>query len=111
MSRGLGPQTRAVRAAIGTDRSHRAVVPPIHLSANFVFDAPGECGRYDYTRSGNPTRDQFAETDRKFNGPNEVRGERGQREAWGEVGALAPTSRSQLNCPPNRATRPPTCGP
>jgi cystathionine gamma-synthase len=53
--------TRTVRAAIGTDQEHRAVVPPLHLSANFVFDAPGECGRYDYTRSGNPTRDHLAE--------------------------------------------------
>jgi len=53
--------TRTVRAAIGTDEEHRAVVPPLHLSANFVFDAPGECGRYDYTRSGNPTRDHLAE--------------------------------------------------
>jgi len=46
--------------AIGVDRDHRAVVPPLHLSANFVFDAPGVCGRYDYTRSGNPTRDHLA---------------------------------------------------
>ena len=53
--------TRAVRAAIGSDAEHRAVVPPLHLSANFVFDAPGECGRYDYTRSGNPTRDHLAD--------------------------------------------------
>lgn len=53
--------TRAVRAAIGSDGEHRAVVPPLHLSANFVFDAPGEFGRYDYTRSGNPTRDHLAE--------------------------------------------------
>ncbi|MDA0328075.1 MAG: cystathionine gamma-synthase [Gemmatimonadetes bacterium] len=53
--------TRSVRAAIGTDTSHRAVVPPLHLSANFVFDAPGSCGRYDYTRSGNPTRDHLQE--------------------------------------------------
>jgi cystathionine gamma-synthase len=36
-------------------------VPPIHLSANFVFESAGVCGKYDYTRSGNPTRDQFAE--------------------------------------------------
>lgn len=52
--------TRAVRAAIGSDREHRAVVPPIHLSANFVFDAPGECGAYDYTRTANPTRTHLA---------------------------------------------------
>jgi cystathionine gamma-synthase len=52
--------THQVRAAIGSDGEHRAVVPPLHLSANFVFDAPGLCGRYDYTRSGNPTRDHLA---------------------------------------------------
>ena len=53
--------TRTVRAAIGDDTSHGAVIPPIHLSTNFVFDKPGECGQYDYTRSGNPTRDQLAD--------------------------------------------------
>lgn len=53
--------TRAVRAGIASDQEHRAVVPPIHLSSNFVFDAPGVCGRYDYTRSGNPTRDHLAD--------------------------------------------------
>ena len=53
--------TRLVRAAIGSDGEHRAVVPPLHLSANFVFESPGVCGRYDYTRSGNPTRDHLAE--------------------------------------------------
>ena len=53
--------TRTVRSAIGDDTSHGAVIPPIHLSTNFVFDEPGECGKYDYTRSGNPTRDQLAD--------------------------------------------------
>lgn len=53
--------TRLVRAAIGSDSQHRAVVPPLHLSANYVFDRPGVCGRYDYTRSGNPTRDHLAD--------------------------------------------------
>ncbi len=60
MSR-LSRTTRAVRSSIGEDTSHRAVVPPIHLSTNFVFEKPGQCGRYDYTRSGNPTRDQLAD--------------------------------------------------
>ena len=55
------PATRAVRAAIASDAEHGAVVPPLHLSANFAFDAPGVCGRYDYTRSGNPTRQQLAD--------------------------------------------------
>lgn len=55
------PATRSVRAGIASDQEHRAVVPPLHLSTNFVFDSPGVCGRYDYTRSGNPTRDHLAE--------------------------------------------------
>lgn len=52
--------TRAVRSGLGADTGHRAVMPPIHLSSNFLFDSPGVCGRYDYTRSGNPTRDLVA---------------------------------------------------
>lgn len=61
MSRPPAPATRAVRAALATDTEHGAVVPPLHLSANFVFDAPGVCGRFDYTRSGNPTRQHLAD--------------------------------------------------
>lgn len=53
--------TRAVRAALDSDPTHRAVVPPLHLSANFAFEKPGVCGRFDYTRSGNPTRQQLAD--------------------------------------------------
>jgi cystathionine gamma-synthase len=53
--------TRAVRAGIATDRHHRAVVPPIHLSSTFAFEGFGRKGAYDYTRSGNPTRDHLAE--------------------------------------------------
>lgn len=49
--------TRAVRAGLVSDRHHHAVVPPIHLSANFAFPAFGKKGAYDYGRSGNPTRD------------------------------------------------------
>jgi len=52
--------TRAVRAAIATDAEHGAVVPPLHLSATFAFAGFGLKGAYDYTRSGNPTRDQLA---------------------------------------------------
>ena len=53
--------TRTVRAGIGADTTHRAVMPPIHLSTNFVFDAPGVYAKYDYTRTANPTRDLAAE--------------------------------------------------
>jgi cystathionine gamma-synthase len=53
--------TRAVRAAIESDTQHGAVVPPLHLSSNFAFNGLGEKRQYDYTRSGNPTRDALAE--------------------------------------------------
>jgi cystathionine gamma-synthase len=51
------PATRAVRAGLVSDRHHHAVVPPIHLSANYAFAGLGQKGAYDYSRSGNPTRD------------------------------------------------------
>lgn len=53
--------TRAVRAAIESDTQHGAVVPPLHLSSNFAFAGLGEKRQYDYTRSGNPTRDALAD--------------------------------------------------
>lgn len=53
--------TRAVRAGIATDREHGAVVPPIHLSSTFAFDSFGTPRKFDYTRSGNPTRSQLAD--------------------------------------------------
>jgi cystathionine gamma-synthase len=53
--------TRAVRAALESDSQHSAVVPPIHLSSTYAFKAFGEKGAYDYSRSGNPTRDALAD--------------------------------------------------
>ena len=53
--------TRAVRAGIATDLHHGAVVPPIHLSSTFAFDGFGKKRTYDYTRTGNPTRDYLAQ--------------------------------------------------
>jgi cystathionine gamma-synthase len=34
-------------------------VPPIYLSTNFAFESYRQPRKYDYTRSGNPTRDQL----------------------------------------------------
>ena len=48
--------TAAVRAGIAVDRHHGAVVPPLHLSANFAFEKFNTPRTFDYTRSGNPTR-------------------------------------------------------
>ena len=49
--------TRAVRAGLETDDVTGAVVPPIHLSSTYAFRGYGEKRGYDYSRSGNPTRD------------------------------------------------------
>jgi len=53
--------TRAVRASIESDTQHGAVVPPLHLSSNYSFAGFGEPRKYDYTRSGNPTRDALGD--------------------------------------------------
>jgi len=54
------PATRAVRAGIDSDSAYGAVIPPITLSATFRFDDLDQKPPYDYTRSGNPTRDVLA---------------------------------------------------
>ncbi|MFA7320298.1 MAG: cystathionine gamma-synthase [Dokdonella sp.] len=54
------PATRAVRAGVDRDSSFGAVMPPLVLSTNFSFAGFGEKRRYDYSRSGNPTRDTLA---------------------------------------------------
>lgn len=61
MTEPLSPATLAVRAALESDTQHGAVVPPIHLSSTYAFKAFGEKGAYDYSRSGNPTRDALAD--------------------------------------------------
>ena len=53
------PCTRAVRAGIETDTQFGAVVPPLHLSTNYSFQGLGRKRTYDYSRSGNPTRDHL----------------------------------------------------
>ncbi len=52
--------TRSVRAGLESDAQHGSVVPPIYLSTNFAFEEFRKPRKYDYTRSGNPTRDQLA---------------------------------------------------
>ena len=52
--------TIAARFGVDADPAHGAVMPPIYLSSNYSFDGLGGKRRYDYTRSGNPTRDTLA---------------------------------------------------
>lgn len=61
MNSSASKTTRAVRASIESDTQFGAVVPPLHLSSTFAFASLGEKRQYDYTRSGNPTRDALAD--------------------------------------------------
>jgi cystathionine gamma-synthase/cystathionine gamma-lyase len=49
--------TLAIHAGQEPDPIHGAVMPPIVLSSTFAQDAPGKPKRYEYSRSGNPTRE------------------------------------------------------
>ncbi len=53
--------TRAVRAGLESDTQHGAVIPPLYLSSNYAFAGFGRKRAYDYSRSGNPTRDLLAD--------------------------------------------------
>ena len=53
--------TSAVRAGIDRDTAYGAVTPPIVLSSNYSFAGFGNKRQYDYTGSGNPTRDLLGE--------------------------------------------------
>jgi len=61
MKSSVSKATSAVRASIESDTQHGAVVPPLHLSSNYTFAGLGAPRQYDYTRSGNPTRDALAD--------------------------------------------------
>jgi len=49
--------TLAIHAGQRPDPVHAAVMMPIVLSTTFAQAAPGEPKRFDYSRSGNPTRE------------------------------------------------------
>jgi cystathionine gamma-synthase len=57
----LSSETRAVRAGLENCDVTGAVVPPIHLSSTYAFRGFGDKRKYDYSRSGNPTRDLLGE--------------------------------------------------
>jgi len=56
------PCTTAARHGVDSDPAHGAVMPPLYLSSNYSFDGLDGKRKYDYTRSGNPTRDVLGET-------------------------------------------------
>jgi cystathionine gamma-synthase len=53
----FSPATLAARAGVESDTAHGAVMPPLYLSSNYTFDGYKGKREYDYSRSGNPTRD------------------------------------------------------
>jgi cystathionine gamma-synthase len=52
-----GFETRAIHAGQAPDKVSGAVVPPITLSTTFAQGTAGEPDGYEYSRSGNPTRE------------------------------------------------------
>ena len=62
MTRFASPHTIAARTGVDSDTAHGAVMPPLYLSSNYSFAGFEQKRKYDYSRSGNPTRDVLAET-------------------------------------------------
>lgn len=54
--------TRAVLAGVGHDRKTGAVSFPVYHSATYRHPALGQTTGFDYTRSGNPTRELLEQT-------------------------------------------------
>ncbi|MEK7264819.1 MAG: cystathionine gamma-synthase [Pseudomonadota bacterium] len=59
MTENFHPETIAASAGVATDAAHRAVSPPLYLSATYGWNSPEEKPAYDYSRSGNPTRTEL----------------------------------------------------
>ncbi len=55
-SRAYAFETLAVHAGYEPDASHGAVMPPVVMASTFAQPEPGKPLRFDYGRSGNPTR-------------------------------------------------------
>lgn len=54
--------TRAIHVGVEPEKwNSMAVVPPISLATTFKQDGPAEFRQYEYSRSGNPTRDCLEE--------------------------------------------------
>ena len=55
-------RTRAIHVGNAPDPQTGAVVPPIHPATTYIQPGAGEWGKFDYSRSGNPTRSAVQET-------------------------------------------------
>ena len=59
MKKKFKKETIAAKAGIATDQQYGAIVPPLYLTTNFIYDELGKDQLYEYTRQGNPTRDHL----------------------------------------------------
>ena len=59
MGKKFKKETIASKAGIGTDIQHGAIVPPLYLGTNFEYEEIGKEPPYEYSRQGNPTRDNL----------------------------------------------------
>ncbi len=55
-------RTRAIHVGNDPDNATGAVIPPLHLASTFVQHEAGVWREFDYTRSGNPTRQALETT-------------------------------------------------
>ena len=53
----LQANTRLIHAGINSEKIQGSVTPPLYLSSTFSLEGYDKKRTYDYTRSGNPTRD------------------------------------------------------
>ena len=68
MPKARDPRTIAAVNGVGSDTAFGAVTPPLHLSTTYLFEGFEGEGRYAYSRTANPTRDQLADTLAKLEG-------------------------------------------
>jgi cystathionine gamma-synthase len=54
-------ETKSVHTGVHKDEQYNSVITPIYASSTFYWNNLEESSGYDYTRSGNPTRDALQE--------------------------------------------------
>ncbi|MGE5644741.1 MAG: trans-sulfuration enzyme family protein [Acidobacteriota bacterium] len=54
-------ETRAIHAGQAPDPSTGATIPPVHFTTTYTQAAPGEHKGFEYSRTGNPTRQALEE--------------------------------------------------
>ncbi|MDK2972002.1 MAG: cysteine-S-conjugate beta-lyase [Candidatus Sumerlaeota bacterium] len=52
----MGFRTDAIQKGVYADKTFNSVTTPVYMSTTYFFDGIGQPPRYDYSRSGNPTR-------------------------------------------------------